>query len=256
MEYLVHIWTYIGDHVKTQQITSITAVVSLLTVFISICATLFTIKKNRRTSREKNTLDFEVYCQNDEEYIKHTKVLFLSVFPKMVGENGNINKEKCEATVREYIKYSKARREDKLKENYPNKSIRKKMKAEFTAIIFIMNVWERTANAVRHKIYDEKYIYSSQCSTLMQYYSYLEEFIKQRRVQDNHIRLCVNMEWLAVKWKVQHAIHGKQPERLLRSIELVNKAKHNVDYHNNVKRIPFKLRVNMLYFHYYRKIKF
>lgn len=119
-----------------------------------------------------------------------------------------------------------------------------------------MNVWERTANAVRHKIYDEKYIYSSQCSTLLHYYSFLEEFMKQRRVQDNHPRLGVNMEWLAVKWQVQHALHGKEPERLKRSIELVNKAKINVHNHNNIKRTYWKLRINMIQFCYYRKIKF
>lgn len=155
------------------------------------------IGNQRRTSREKNSLDFEAAYKR--------------------------NKEVVEA-------WSEVLRIYKDRANFP---IASWGKAEFSqtegakALKLIFNEWERCANAVNNNLYDEQFLYKVYGSTLIFLDVHFEPYMAECR--KTNPRFYRNMKCLALKWRVRRAYEDvenetKEYKRLLKSAQkLVNK---------------------------------
>lgn len=131
------------------------------------------ILTQRKTSREKNSLDFEAaYKRNDK--ILDAWDIVLKIY-----------------NDRETVPLS----------DYGKKE--KKGTLEAKALQTIFNEWERCANAVNHKIYDDKYLYKVFGSTLIFLDTNFEGYMEEcRKINPRFYR---NMKWMALKWRVRRA---------------------------------------------------
>ncbi|MEG7416123.1 DUF4760 domain-containing protein [Serratia marcescens] len=131
------------------------------------------ILTQRKTSREKNSLDFEAaYKRNDK--ILDAWDIVLKIY-----------------NDRETVPLS----------DYGKKE--KKGTPEAKALQTIFNEWERCANAVNHKIYDDKYLYKVFGSTLIFLDTNFEGYMEEcRKINPRFYR---NMKWMALKWRVRRA---------------------------------------------------
>ncbi|MCD2526567.1 DUF4760 domain-containing protein [Providencia huaxiensis] len=127
----------------------------------------------RKTSREKNSLEFEAAYKRNDKILKAWDTV-LKVYKE---------------------------RDEKPLSLYGTEEKRGTVEAKALATIF--NEWERCANAVNHKIYDDKYLYRVFGSTLIfldiQFEPYMEEC---RKINPRFYR---NLKWLALKWRVRRA---------------------------------------------------
>ncbi|MFL1906554.1 DUF4760 domain-containing protein [Plesiomonas shigelloides] len=134
---------------------------------------ILSIKTQRQTSREKNSLDFEAaYKRNDQVNEAWAKVL-------------EIYKNRLTTPVEHWGR--------------PDLSQTDEAKALKT----IFNEWERCANAIHHKIYDEKYLYKVYGSTLIFLDVQFDPYIQECRKKNP--RFYRNMKLLALNWRVRRA---------------------------------------------------
>lgn len=142
--------------------------------FFGAIIAIVSIKMQRKTSREKNALEFDVFYQTDSEVRTHW------------------------ATVANYLI------ENKIKNDLSK--IDKKSDV-FVSIIFILNTWERASNAIRYNIFDEDYLYNVLGSSAIRIYDELKIFIESRQ-KKNELALA-NFEWLVIRWRFRKKLNGK-----------------------------------------------
>jgi len=257
IDYFSTAWTFIGS-LKTPQATVIAA-------FIAAIISITTIRKSRSTAREKNALDFEMSCQNNDKFQENWLLVQRTIISPMFIDN-EINKSKQNDILKPYIdlpkKINQAKKEDQKNKNegtqdkknevtvYDEKTDMIKINS---AILFTLNVWERCASAVRNRIYDENFIYSSQASTLIRTYNCLKPYIDSRRKLNSNSRIYVNVEWLATKWELMHTINGDIPDRSRKTVETINVARKRMREHKTLKRCSFKLHLSWLMLKRYKK---
>ncbi|POD97976.1 hypothetical protein BVY05_20750 [Pectobacterium odoriferum] len=251
LNYINIFWNWIGD-LKTPQATLIAAIATAIVAY-------FTISKNRKTAREKNAIEFEIFCQTDNNFIKHWNVVRKIIIP--IFSDGEVNKEKQKDILLKYINNSN----NKL--IIKRKSLKLKLKSETiisdiekirseirdiektikggTSILYVLNTWERCANAIRHGVYDEKYIYTAQGTMVILIYDALKPYIDSRKKASP--RVFLNIEWLATKWSLKHTIHGKIPNKTQKTIEMINVARIRIHEHKFIKRC-----YNSLYLSYFK----
>ena len=250
-------WTWIGD-LKTPQST-------LLAAMIAAAISITTIRKSRTTAREKNALDFEMTCQNNEKFQSHWISVQRNIISPMFIDN-ELKQNRQNEILKPFLelpkKLNQARKDDK-KNKEEGTAAKKNEVAIYdqkddiieknTSILYVLNVWERCASAVRHKIYDEGFIYSSQASTLIKTYKCLKPYIDSRRKLNNNSRIYVNVEWLATKWELMHTINGDIPTRSMRTVEVINVARKRMREHKTLKRCHYKLNLSMFFLRWYKK---
>jgi len=146
----------------------------LITAIVGGTIAIVGIAMQRKTSREKNALEFDVFYQTDEEVRSHW------------------------TTIANYIN-----------DNKNKKNIGKvdRNNDAFNSFIFILNTWERASNAIRHNIFDEDYLYNVLGSTAIRIYDELEDFIKIR--QGKSKLSLVNYEWLVIKWRIRKKVDDR-----------------------------------------------
>lgn len=131
------------------------------------------ILAQRKTSREKNSLDFEAAYKRNDKILDAWDVVL------------NIYKQRAEVPVAIYGTKEKVGT------------------IEAKALQTIFNEWERCANAVNHKIYDDKYLYRVFGSTLIFLDTNFEPYMEECR--KTNPRFYRNMKWLALTWRVRRA---------------------------------------------------
>ena len=72
---------------------------------------------------------------------------------------------------------------------------------EANAIITVLNELERMAAGVRHNIYDEKFLYSSLSSMVLNIHDYLRSYIVE--VKKRNQSAYINLEYLCLQWKIK-----------------------------------------------------
>lgn len=140
-------------------------------LFVSINAVITGIVIQKRTSIEKNTLDFEEKYKHDETILKNFK-LTIEACNKADEELEKIAKKQWEGN----------KRHEKL----------------YEAINSTLNEWERAANAINHNLYDEKMLYGVYASAVIHLWKNLLPFIIVRQAQQP--RYYINFTCLAMRW--------------------------------------------------------
>lgn len=244
----VWIWHGVGE-LETPQATLITVAVSLITIWLPIL-------KGRKTAREKNALDYELYCQNNEVFRAHA--LFVRKMMRAMLVDNKTNEEKRSQLLKRYIELPAKLneiRKDSVDEEEAEKRSRKfqQDQEKFESIIYILNNWERCASAIRYGIYDECLIYNAQAGGVIMMYKSLSPFIEACRTRNNNERLFVNIEWLATRWEIKHTISGKVTRRARKTLEVIRVSRRRMSEHKGIRECYTKLRISRFWLWWRKK---
>ena len=159
------ILTYAGilEQIYTQHPTAIVGAVALIVASIGIL-------KQRQTSKEKNSLDFEASYKNNAD-IREAWYTLRIALEQPDGYLLKVAKDK-------------------------NNKYRK-------PIILILNEWERAANAIYHELYDEEFLYRAYGSIVIKLFIDTLPFIAH--FQLNNPRVFISFTKLAVRWQLKRS---------------------------------------------------
>ncbi|EKG1878681.1 MULTISPECIES: DUF4760 domain-containing protein [Klebsiella/Raoultella group] len=230
----------------------ITSVCTFLTASLAALVAIITISKTRKTAREKNALEFELFCQTNPSFIANWDKVKKIIMP-MINDDLVIDEDVRTTILAPYLDvYFRNSRKGYKKEVQSSSTELslipdKEIKDKYDSILYILNSWERCANAIRHKVYDEEFIYSAQGTTLVMTYKALLPLIECRK--DKNKRAFLNVEWLATKWDLKHTIRGSLNKRTKKTLRAINEAKTEIKNNNTFGGHKLKLR------YYFRKLK-
>jgi len=146
------------------------------TIFAAIIAAaiaIISIRKQRQTSKEKNSLDFESSYKRSDKVEEAWQVLL------------NVLK------VRKTIPL----------EMWGRDEVRQTKEAR--ALMTVFNEWERCANAIKNGLYDELFLYKVFGSTVIFLAKEFEPYLTARR--SVNIKFYGNFCWLAEKWMIKRS---------------------------------------------------
>ncbi|WP_085319337.1 DUF4760 domain-containing protein [Vibrio harveyi] len=130
------------------------------------------ILAQRRTAREVNALKFQSDRNQNKEYDRHN-TLAISVVkqskPEQIAELAGQENESSEAA----------------------------------ALMYVLNEWERCANAIHYKVYDEKFLYSSSASGFLAIVKRLRPYITAVRGMEGKSTIYSGLLKLEKKWKAR-----------------------------------------------------
>lgn len=146
---------------------------TLIPISVGVIIALLGIYKQRQSSREKNSIDFEAGYKRSkdiqEAWITLMKAVRKASSEEIAGwaEPGVFDTE------------------------------------EASAFRLIMNEWERAANGVFRKVYDNDFLYKTYGSTVIDLSLYLHPYIKRKQQQNP--RIYLQFTRLSVAWKIQRS---------------------------------------------------
>jgi glycine cleavage system regulatory protein len=143
----------------------------VLSAILALYSATITVVYNRLTAREKNSLEFQESLQLNTEYKKH-----LITAVRAIEDRFTIPLEVL--TTEEY------KRSESTK-----------------AIQYVLNTWERAANAMHHGIYDEVYLYGTYKSKILYFGIHLRDFVKER--QKDNPAFYQNYSHLVLLWAIR-----------------------------------------------------
>jgi hypothetical protein len=143
----------------------------LLSAILALCGALINVFYQRRTARESNSLAFQQSLSDNETYNKNIPIIIKAI------------KNRYAVPLRDYTK--------------PENSTC----SQATAIRHVLNTWERSANAMRHGIYDEQYLYEAHKSMVLHLGVYLRGFINEK--QREQASFYENFSWLVLNWTIR-----------------------------------------------------
>jgi len=146
--------------------TSLAAVVAFIVAVVGI-------SKQRQSSREKNSLDFEANYKDSQE-IRDSWVLLRQA----VAQDSTY-----------LVELVTKRKQD-------DEEVR-------TAIVTILNEWERAANAIEHSLFDEDLLYKAYGTIVIKLFQDLSPFILH--CQKRNHRVFVSFTKLSIKWQIKRA---------------------------------------------------
>ncbi|EMK7468478.1 TPA: DUF4760 domain-containing protein [Escherichia coli] len=158
---------------------------------------VISIRNQRKTSREKNSLDFEAAYKRNKDIVEAWSEVL------------RIYKDRHNFPIADWGK-----------EEYSQTDGSKALK-------LIFNEWERCANAVNNGLYDERYLYRVYGSTLIFLDVHFEPYMEECRKRNP--RFYRNLKCLALRWRVRRAYEDmdndtKEYKKLLNEAQhLVNK---------------------------------
>ncbi|CNB98434.1 Uncharacterised protein [Yersinia frederiksenii] len=141
-----------------------TIIAATVAAFIAI----FSIGKQRQTSREKNSLDFESSYKRSDKVENAWQTLLNIIKLKKVIPLHMWGRD----TVRQTV--------------------------EARALMTVFNEWERCANAIRHGLYDDEFLYKVFGSTVLFLAKEFEPYLLARRAVNP--KFYNNFCWLADNW--------------------------------------------------------
>jgi hypothetical protein len=165
--------TLIGIHfVLSVHTDNKPAAAIMLSSLLAIVGASFNIYFQRKSNKESNALSFQLNLSTDTSYKNSFSTVIAAI------EN------RADISILSYVN--------------PESDIEK---ANAAAISEVLNTWERAANAMRHGVYDESYLYNSHKSTVLHLGVYLREYIRARQL--HNISYFSNLNWLIIKWSVK-----------------------------------------------------
>ncbi|HBT9658446.1 TPA: DUF4760 domain-containing protein [Klebsiella pneumoniae] len=171
-ELLGHIWKFLVDLWDKNP----TFYPGMIGAYIAVTS----IRTQRRTSREKNSLDFEAAYKRNKEVV--------DAWAEVI----RIHKDRGTVPIEEWGKGENSQTDGAK------------------ALKTIFNEWERCANAVNNGLYDDKYLYKVYGSTLIFLDVHFEPYMAECR--KTNPRFYRNMKCLALKWRVRRAYEDADKE--------------------------------------------
>lgn len=174
---------------------------TLLVGFIAAFIAVRGLNHNVRAAKMKNSLDFEsVYKHN-------SKVVESSL----------------------EIKKILSKRLDYPIENWGLES--NFQSSEALHISTILNEWERCANGIYHKVYDDDFLYGTYGSTVIFLFTHLQPYITAR--QKHNPRAFTRFCWLALNWKIRRdSVSSKESvHKLKKALKLLSEYHRSVSQH-------------------------
>lgn len=165
-EYFETFAAYITAHPVLSPVCS-----ASITAFVGGVIALITIKKQRQTARENNSLSFEKDYKRCE-FVRHA---WDKILEKVI-------KNKLSFPVEKYADPEFARTDDAK------------------AIRDILNEWERAANAINHKLYDDKFLYNAFGSTVLFLRSEFTPYIYARQKENSSY--YKHFMRMSLRWRV------------------------------------------------------
>ncbi|GEA06420.1 hypothetical protein KUL42_11810 [Alteromonas sp. KUL42] len=164
----------------------------LLSASLALIAALMNITFTRKTARESNSLDFQKSLQSDVHYNEHVRKSAAAA--------------KSRKDMRELAKVENRFDEDAI------------------SIRYVLNTWERAANAMRHNLYDELYLFEAHKSMVIAFGIDFREFIDE--CQKRQPSFYENFSWLALNWTIrrdsfQEANRKKQLKKIFKMLNKV-----------------------------------
>ncbi|WKD23581.1 DUF4760 domain-containing protein [Pseudoalteromonas sp. KG3] len=160
----------------------------LLSATLGLSAALAGMFYQRQTAKEKNTLDFQQKLKDDKDYLAHVV---------------EISK----------IIHSLERKQTLLDLAKPQNS----SDPRGSSIRYVLNTWEQAANAIKHNLYDEAFLYSSHKSSVIDLSLHLRPFIRERQMKN--ISLYSDFSLLALKWTIKRdSFESQQTKKELKRI--------------------------------------
>ncbi|MNT18340.1 hypothetical protein D3C72_1535330 [compost metagenome] len=94
----------------------------------------------------------------------------------------------------------------------------------------VLNEWERCANGIYHKVYDDDFLYGTYGSTVIYLFTHLQPYINTR--QKHNPRAFTRFCWLALNWKIRRdsASAKQNNKKLNKALQLLS------EYHASVSR--------------------
>ena len=143
----------------------------LLSAILAFVAAVTNISYQRRTARESNALSFQQKLLDNKEYMNNSALVSRAIANRL---------------------------------DFPLKNYAKpehKYKEEAKAIRYVLNTWERAANAIKHDIYDDNYLYEAYKSYVIKLHVYFFDYIKVKQNEQNS--LYERFVWLATQWRTK-----------------------------------------------------
>jgi len=182
-----HMWDALKSIIFDLAINHPTFYSTILTGLLAALFTIRTLAKQRELSREKNSLDFQATYKHNPEINKCWNQI-----RSVAGNEAELRRLGSDAGSNEEIA---------------------------KALSTICNEWERCANAIKHKVYDEDFLYNCHGSTVYFIYRDFHPFITERRKKNP--KFFNNFVWLAEKWckRRSEELRRKAPELEYESVE-------------------------------------
>jgi hypothetical protein len=149
----------------------------MISAVAAITAAAVTIKSNRHTFMQTNSLSFQQDLQSDSEY-KRSLIIVRAAM--------NNSRKK---PLTEYAHNSKV--------------ITKEDKRTLKAIRYVLNTWEQAAASCRHNLYDEYHLYQSYKSMVIQIGIQFRDFIHEVQELRNNPDIYNNFTWLTLHWTIR-----------------------------------------------------
>ncbi|WP_164067836.1 MULTISPECIES: DUF4760 domain-containing protein [Serratia] len=144
---------------------------NVIAALIALLVAVVTIRKNRQTSREKNSLDFESSYKRSDKVDAAWQIILT-----LLKKNAK-----------------------KPMQHWGQNSVRQTQEAR--ALMTVFNEWERCGNAIKHGLFDEGFLYKVYASTVINLYIGCKPYIDAR--QKVNPRIYTNFCWLANRWIVR-----------------------------------------------------
>lgn len=171
------------------------AMAILLSATLALIGAFMSVLFTRKTARESNALSFQKALQEDKDYLEQ---------------------------VRTAMQAAKSGRDLRILVKTENN-----MDQDAKAIRYVLNTWERAANAIRHGIYDEQFLYEAHKSMAIYFGMYFREFIAEaQKLQPTYYE---NFSWLVLKWTIRRDsfTEKKRRKEIKRIFKLLDKAAPN-----------------------------
>lgn len=183
-------------------------ITSIATISIGLVTLITNSYWSKKSSKQRFSIEFERYCQEDKDYLENKNII-TSVLSGCTIDYV-IQEEKIKQEVEEVVQYIKEMK--KLRKEMPTKDKFEEVQDTFreqikllNALIFVFNVWERCANAIRHEVYSERMIYEIQSYSLVTMYKYFYGYIENARDRAQSEDVYSDLEWLAIRWTIKRA---------------------------------------------------
>lgn len=143
---------------------------TVVPVTIGLVVAIVGVLVQRRTAREVNALKFQSDRNQNKEYERHNTL------------------------ARTFVKTATTEQIADLAGTEGESS-------EAAALMYVLNEWERCANAIHYKVYDEKFLYSSSASGFLAIVRNLKPYIERVRTLDGKSTIYDGLLWLEKKWR-------------------------------------------------------
>ncbi|HGS4606514.1 TPA: DUF4760 domain-containing protein [Vibrio cholerae] len=145
---------------------------TIVPVTLGLIVAVVGILAQRRTAREVNALKFQSDRNQNKEYDRHNTTAIAFVKTATAEEIANLAGKEGEVS-------------------------------EATALMYVLNEWERCANAIHYKIYDENFLYNSSASGFLAIVYRLRPYIDKVRTLEGKSTIYNGLLRLEKRWRVR-----------------------------------------------------